>query len=574
MIEFEIKAKDIAARIGKLTFTKTKKEIETPTLMPVYNPNKPLISIQELEKKFKAKILMTNAYIILKNSILRKKVEKKGIHKFLNFSGIIATDSGAYQLMRYGSIDTNNEEILNFQKDIGADIGSFLDIPTIPDAYKPNAERDLKITLERAKEAKEKNFSIVVNAGIQGSTFLDLRKKAAQEIGKNFDLCAIGGIVKLAENYRFSDLVDIIAIVKKNLPSCKIIHAFGLGHPISFSLAIALGVDIFDSAAYALYASEDKYLTSEGTKILHELSYLPCSCPICENYDDVNEFRKLKKSEREKELARHNLYVTFEELRKVKEAIHENTLWEFLSLRARAHPQLFLGLKRMEKYKNFLAKFDKITKKHFFIFGEESKFRTEVVNAKERLKKVKSKNFINIFPFGKIPLELKDTYPFNSLPIPENERLSEKISDIEKIKKILDYQFGSGAGNLISEKTIKIKKSRKTFRIRWIFEGRELVASVRASDHFLIPKMLLAKKLHEKFHFPNLRVVIHDDAIPFVSQGKSVFAKFVLQVDEKLRAGDEVLVVDKKDNLLKTGTLILSPKEVMDFERGVAVKVR
>ncbi len=41
-----------------------------------------------------------------------------------------------------------------------------------------------------------------------------------------------------------------------------------------------------------------------------------------------------------------------------------------------------------------------------------------------------------------------------------------------------------------------------------------------------------------------------------------------------LRAGDEVLIVDENDNLIRTGTLVLSPQECMDFERGIAVRIR
>ena len=69
-------------------------------------------------------------------------------------------------------------------------------------------------------------------------------------------------------------------------------------------------------------------------------------------------------------------------------------------------------------------------------------------------------------------------------------------------------------------------------------------------------------------------MIINEDAIPFVTEGKSVFAKFVIEIDPELRARDEVLVVDEKDNLIRTGTLVLSPIEVRDFDRGPAVRVR
>lgn len=568
---FEIKFKDIGSRIGKITIGK--KEIETPAIMPVYNPNKPLIGTREFEKEFKSKILMMNSYIIFKNDELRKKILDSGIHNALDFNRIIATDSGSYQLMEYGNVNTTNKEIIEFQENIGSDIGSFLDIPSLPDAYKPRVLEQLEITLERAKEARNAKF--VVNAGIQGSTYLDLRERAAKEIGKDFELCAIGGIVRLMEEYRFADLVDIIATVKKNIPANRVVHAFGLGHPISFVSAVALGCDLFDSAAYAIYAQDFRYMTPIGTKKLDELEYMPCSCPVCNKYG--TELKELDNDEKIKELARHNLYTTFEELNRVKQAIRENNLWDLLCVRMRSHPALLSGLKKFAEHKEWLSKSDPITKKSpFYFMGDESRNRTEVVNVSDRISRVSSENKIKIPPFGEIPAEILDIYPFGSIMTSENlsNRINTNIRDIYKIKKIIEYQFGSKADELIDEKNIRIKRSRKTGRIRWIYKGKELIASVRASDHFIIPKIPLAERLHKFFKYPKLRVVIDKEAVPFVSEGKSAFAKFVKEIDMDLRAGDEVLIADERDNLIGVGTLLLSPQEVIDFERGVAVRVR
>lgn len=42
------------------------------------------------------------------------------------------TDSGSFQLSKYGDIDVSNKEIIEFQEKIGSDIGTSLDIPTPP----------------------------------------------------------------------------------------------------------------------------------------------------------------------------------------------------------------------------------------------------------------------------------------------------------------------------------------------------------------------------------------------------------------------------------------------------------
>jgi len=563
---FEIKNKDIAGRIGRLRIGE--RSIETPALMPVYSPTKPLIAPAEFMESFRCHVLMTNSYIILKNLELKERIVEQGIHKFLGFDGIIATDSGSYQLMEYGNVTVTNKEIIEFQERIGSDIGSFLDIPTLPDAYKPRAVEQLELTLERAKEASGAGF--LVNAGIQGSTYSDLREKAAKELGKDYKLCAVGGIVRLMETYRFADLVDIISTVKQNIPADRIVHAFGLGHPMVFSLAVALGCDLFDSAAYALYAEGGRYLTAHGTKRLEELDYLPCSCPVCSKHG--LDLKTLPADDKTRELARHNLYVSVQEIETVKQAIKENTLWELVNIRCRAHPELYKALKRLTE-QEWLTERDPITKKSAFYYqGQESEKRTEVVNVKKRLVRVESNNIVDIIPFGQVPWELSDIYPFNSLK-DGIEYTGCRITDLCKIMAIMDYQFGKEAGGLIPENA-RIKKSKATRRIRGVYEGNELIAAVRASDHFIIPHQKLAERLHAKFPYPKLRVKINDEAVEFVTEGKSVFAKFVEDIDPDLRSGDEVLIVDKDDKLLRTGTLILSPKEALDFDRGVAATVR
>jgi len=565
-VSFEIKYKDIAGRICRLRIGE--RELETPTIMPVYSPTRPLITPKELWETFGCRALMTNSYIILKNPQLKEEILKRGIHDFLDFEGVVATDSGSYQLMEYGNVTVTNKEIIEFQENIGSDIASFLDIPSLPDAYKPRAEEQLEITLERAKEALDAKF--LVNAGVQGSTHLDLREKAAKELGKDFRLCAVGGIVRLMEMYRFSDLVEIISAVKRNIPANRIVHAFGLGHPMVFSLAVAMGCDLFDSAAYALYAEGMRYLTPTGTMRLEELNYLPCSCPVCSKHGMG--IKELPQEEIVRELARHNLYVSMQEINIIKQAIKENTLWELVNMRCRAHPQLYKGLLTLLE-QEYLAEYDPITKKSAFYYqGKESEKRTEVINVKKRIAGILSNNKAEIAPFGPVPWELSDIYPFNSFRN-EIEYTGCKISDLCKVRAIMEYQFGIGAGELIPDKAV-IKKSKATRRIRGIYEGGELIAAVRASDHFIIPHEKLAERLHERFPYPKLRVKIDDEAVEFVKEGKSVFAKFVTDIDPDLRAGDEILVVDKDDKLLRTATLVMSPKEALDFDRGVAAITR
>ena len=215
-VVFKILDKDAGGRIGKLrTLHGT---VETPTVMPVINPNIQLISPREMGN-FGAEILITNSYIIYRKEELRKIALEKGLHRLLDFDGPIMTDSGSFQLSVYGSVEVTNEEIIGFQQKIGSDIIVPLDIPTPPDVHYKRAEEELATTYERLEVARKFIQGEQLLAGpLQGSTYLDLRKKAASQL-KNlkFEVYSLGAIVPLMEAYRYSELVDLIATSKKNL---------------------------------------------------------------------------------------------------------------------------------------------------------------------------------------------------------------------------------------------------------------------------------------------------------------------------------------------------------------------
>lgn len=144
---------------------------------------------------------------------------------------------------------------------------------------------------------------------------------------------------------------------------------------------------------------------------------------------------------------------------------------------------------------------------------------------------------------------------------------------LKRARIIADFQFGRGAGEalFLDDTSYSLSKTR---RLRYLFQEKERIATVRAKDGLLTLSMLGAKRLHAHFPRPHLRVVACDDAAPFIAKGGNVFAKHVLDVDPEVRAADEVLVVDQVDQLLATGTAVLAPEEMLQIKRGLAVQVR
>ncbi|HEC81058.1 MAG TPA: tRNA-guanine transglycosylase, partial [Thermoplasmatales archaeon] len=182
MVEFEIKDRDAAGRLGVL---KTQHgRVTTPALLPVINPNKLLIEPREMQKRFGAEVVITNSYIIYKKKDLKEKAVAEGVHSLIGFDGVIMTDSGTFQSYVYDDIDLDPFEIVDFQRNIGSDIGTVLDVFTTPDTDHQRATEQMNITIERAKKSVRRKGEMLLACTVQGGVFSDLRTKCAQQLSR------------------------------------------------------------------------------------------------------------------------------------------------------------------------------------------------------------------------------------------------------------------------------------------------------------------------------------------------------------------------------------------------------
>jgi 7-cyano-7-deazaguanine tRNA-ribosyltransferase len=383
-MSFEIKEKDLLGRIGKL---KTKSgTVETPLLFPVINPSIQPVPTRRLKEFFGFEAVITNSYIIRKR--YNEKVVEQGLHKFLDYDGVVMTDSGAYQILVYGGVEVNQAEIVDYQERIGSDIATILDIPTGWHVPKEQAQVSVAETLKRAKEffkLKTRPDTLWVGP-VQGGRHLDLVAKSAVAMGKlPFPIHALGSPTEVMENYRYDVLADMILTAKTNLPIERPLHLFGAGHPHMLALAVALGCDLFDSAAYALYARDGRYMTENGTWRIGELDYFPCQCPKCASATP-KAVLEMTKGEREVFLAEHNLHVCVAELKRIKQAIRDGRLWEHVEMRMHAHPALLTALKKVKNYEGFIERYSPTVKQSgLFFYDNVGLCRPEVVHYRRRL---------------------------------------------------------------------------------------------------------------------------------------------------------------------------------------------
>ena len=68
---------------------------------------------------------------------------------FARFSWVIVTDSGTFQSYVYGDVEVGVEEIVEFQKKIGVDIGTMLDVFGRPDMSREEIEHAVQETANR-----------------------------------------------------------------------------------------------------------------------------------------------------------------------------------------------------------------------------------------------------------------------------------------------------------------------------------------------------------------------------------------------------------------------------------------
>lgn len=386
MGQFEIKAKDGLARLGK--FTTKHGTVKTPLLMPVVHPGKSEISPQELVNHFGFQMVITNSYIIRSHDRFRDVAIKDGVHKLLDFKGPIMTDSGTFQMYFHSLPDEEIDplEIVEFQASIGSDIGTILDVFSNPDVGKAKVEKDMRTSLDRAMSSVSKKGEMMLAGTVQGGAYPDLREISAKELASlDFDVHPIGGIVPFMERYRYTDIVRATLAAKKHLPPDRPVHLFGCGHPMLFAQAALLGCDFFDSAAYAKFAESERMLFPTGTVHLDQLTELPCDCPICSTIS-AHELKGLEKSEKTLQLMKHNLYVTSAEMRKVRQAISEGKLFELAANRARSHPTLLEAFAAMMDYEQMMIQSDEIGKtSSIFYTGPETLRRPGILRFQQRI---------------------------------------------------------------------------------------------------------------------------------------------------------------------------------------------
>ena len=316
---FEVVKTEGRARRG--VFTCAHGTVQTPVFMNVGTQGaiKGAVSAHDL-KEIGCQIELSNTYHLHLRPGDGVVKEMGGLHKFMDWSGPILTDSGGFQVFSLSGLRKITEEGVTFashidgrrvfmgpeesmriQSNLGSDIAMAFDEcvanPSTREYVKPSCERTLR-WLARCKEEHDRLNSLpdTVNPhqmlfGInQGGIYPDLRVWHMKETAKiDCDGYAIGG---LAVGEPTQTMYDIIDAVEPHMPKDKPRYLMGVGTPSNIIEAVARGVDFFDCVMPARNARHGKLYTWEGTLNIKNEKYKTdptpidptCNCPACQSF--------------------------------------------------------------------------------------------------------------------------------------------------------------------------------------------------------------------------------------------------------------------------------------------------
>lgn len=342
-MQFEItkQSKKSRARIGVIKTLNG--ELETPAFFPVATQASiKTLTSEDIKEIGYAGVLANTYHLYLRpgEAIIQKM---GGLHKFMNFKGVIATDSGGFQVFSLGkgkshktskipsatgksrrsltpsmskelnSFDSPSfvkvkdegvyfkshldgsghflspEDSIKIQQALGGDIIFAFDEPSSPLDSKKETEVAMQRThqwaqrclVQKAKAATKQEKSQGLFGIIQGGKFKDLRIQSAKTIGAmDFAGFGIGGSFGSSYGDSKKNMLGVLETTIPLLPQEKPKHLLGIGQIDDFEKAITRGIDLFDCVYPTRMARHGIAFTSQGDLDMMKAKFLTDKAPI------------------------------------------------------------------------------------------------------------------------------------------------------------------------------------------------------------------------------------------------------------------------------------------------------
>lgn len=150
------------------------------------------------------------------------------------------------------------------------------------------------------------------------------------------------------------------------------------------------------------------------------------------------------------------------------------------------------------------------------------------------------------------------------------------LNPIIKISNQIDSLFGNEVSTALPLEEIQFEYSKRTGRIKNFSVRNQLIATLR-TDGGLALTVFGAQELSKSKQFKKNCVIPVQEALPFVSAGRSLFCKHVQWCGSNVKPGSDVAVLDSYINNVKvvaTGIALFGNAVMARYDKGVAVRIR
>lgn len=308
--QFDLLQQDGAARCGRIQTSRG--VIETPVFMPVGTHGTVKGLLPEALDELGAQIVLANTYHLCLRPGHELIKQLGGLHRFMNWSKPILTDSGGFQVFSLGELRKIDEDGVAFQShldgskqrltpEVSIEIQQALgsDIVMVFDECIPYpAERDYVATstarsmrwAARCRKALPAGGETALFGIVQGGMYEDLRRQSAEQlIDIGFEGYAIGG---LSVGEEAEVMYQVMGYTLPLLPQAKPRYVMGVGTPENLIEGVARGCDMFDCVMPTRNARNGLLFTSFGKLSIKQACFREdsqpidpaCDCYVCRNY--------------------------------------------------------------------------------------------------------------------------------------------------------------------------------------------------------------------------------------------------------------------------------------------------
>ncbi len=307
---FTLQATDGAARTGVIDTPRG--QIRTPAFMPVGTAATVKAMLPDSVAATGADILLGNTYHQMLRPGAERVARMGGLHRFMNWSKPILTDSGGFQVMSLAGLRKLTEEGVTFsshvdgskhflspetsmeiQNLLGSDIVMCFDeCPALP-ATEEAVAASMRLSMrwaQRSRDAFGDRPGHALFGIMQGGVTRELREESAQALQAiGFDGYAVGG---LAVGEGQEAMFGVLDYAPGFLPVDKPRYLMGVGKPDDIVGAVQRGIDMMDCVLPSRSGRTGQAWTPRGQVNIknarHQDDPRPldedCTCPCCTGY--------------------------------------------------------------------------------------------------------------------------------------------------------------------------------------------------------------------------------------------------------------------------------------------------